>query len=156
MDKGVPKSLKSKARSRKFRLLNYMSDALVESYGPTLEEGFRNAAEAMTAVMVDLRTVSPKRVARDVMVSGFDRENLLYNWLEAVLVRKDTEREIYRSSSVKIQRTDGGFTLRGTLYGERIDPSRHSFKRDVKAITYHEMSVRKKRGSYVMRFLLDL
>jgi len=141
---------------RKFRLLDFMSDALVQSYGRTLEEGFSNAASAMTAVMVDLRKVSANRLTREVVAEGFDEESLLYNWLEKVLVKKDIDQEIFRSSQVRIKRTSKGFSLRGILRGESVDARRHVFKRDVKAVTYHEMAITKKDGIYILRFLLDL
>jgi SHS2 domain-containing protein len=133
-----------------------MSDALVQSYGRTLEEGFSNAASAMTAVMVDLRSVSPRSLTREVAVKGFDEGSLLYNWLETVLVKKDIDKEIFRSSEVTIKRTPEGLFLRGTLHGESVDPGRHVFKRDVKAVTYHEMAITKKDRRYTLRFLLDL
>jgi SHS2 domain-containing protein len=133
-----------------------MSDALVRSYGRTLGESFANAAIGMTAVMIDLRRISPAGLERRIVVEGFDLENLLYNWLEAVLVRKDIEHEIFRESKVAIQATKNGFMLRGSLRGETVDRRRHNFKRDVKAVTYHEMSVRRSNGRYVLTFLLDL
>jgi SHS2 domain-containing protein len=148
--------MRARTSFRKFRLLDYMSDALVQSYGRTLEEGFSNAATAMTAVMVDLRSVSPTPLTREVVAEGFDEESLLYNWLEKVLVKKDIDQEIFRSSDVRIQRTSKGLSLRGTLHGESVDARRHVFKRDVKAITYHEMSITRKDGRYTLRFLLDL
>jgi SHS2 domain-containing protein len=148
--------LRRRKSFRKFRLLDYMSDALVQSYGRTLEEGFSNAASAMTAVMVDLRSVSPSSLTREVTAEGFDEGSLLYNWLETALVKKDIDKEIFRSSEVAIMRTPEGFSLRGTLHGERVDPLRHVFKRDVKAVTYHEMAITKKHGRYTLRFLLDL
>jgi SHS2 domain-containing protein len=148
--------LRTRRSLKKFRLLDYMSDALVQSYGRTLEEGFSNAASAMTAVMVDLRRVSPTRLTREVVVNGFDEQSLLYNWLEEVLVKKDIDQEIFRSSKVKIKRTPKGFSLRGTLHGESVDARRHIFKRDVKAVTYHEMRITKKDGTFILRFLLDL
>jgi SHS2 domain-containing protein len=110
----------------------------------------------MTAVMLDRRKVSPRPVIRRVVAEGFDRESLLYNWLEEVLVRKDIDREVYRSATVKIVRTSSGLLLRGTLHGEKVDPTRHTFKRDVKAVTYHEMSIMKWQGGFRVRFLLDL
>ncbi len=139
---------------RKFRLLDYMSDALVRSYGSTLEEAFANAAVAMMAVMVDLRGVSAEKLRREVKVEGFDTESLLYNWLEAVLVKKDIDREVFRTAEVKISKSGEGLTIKGTLHGDHADP--HRFKRDVKAVTYHEMSIRRRRGRYVVTFLLDL
>jgi len=133
-----------------------MSDALVQSYGSSLDEAFENAAEALTSVMVDLRRVSARGVTRKVTVVGFDEESLLYNWLEAVLVKKDIDREIFRTFTVRITKAGRSLELEGELHGEKIDPARHIFKRDVKAVTYHEMSVRKLGGRYVLRFLLDL
>jgi len=133
-----------------------MSDALVRSYGATVEECFANAAIAMTAVMVDLRSISATRLTREVVVGGFDEENLLYNWLEAVLVKKDIDGEIFRSAEVSVRRTEKGFALRGILHGEAVNRHRHKFKRDVKAVTYHEMSIKKNGPRCAITFLLDL
>jgi SHS2 domain-containing protein len=150
--------LNSRAPSlrRKYRSLDYMSDALVESYGLTLEEAFGNAALAMTAVMTDLRRLSDRGIVRTAKVEGFDLESLLYNWLEAVLVRKDTDHELFRRYQVRIVKSGRRYTLDGVMRGGVVSPRRGAIKRDVKAVTYHEMSITRKDGSYSLRFLLDL
>lgn len=141
---------------RRYRLLDYMSDALVEAYGLTLEDAFANAALATTSVIVDLRTLSPSRISESVVVRGFDEKSLLYNWLEAVLIKKDAERKMFRSFHVKIHHERSGWRLDGMLSGDLMDTKRQRFKRDVKAVTYHEMEIKKGAKGYVIRFLLDL
>jgi SHS2 domain-containing protein len=42
------------------------------------------------------------------------------------------------------------------LSGDLMDTKRQRFKRDVKAVTYHEMEIKKGAKEYVIRFLLDL
>jgi SHS2 domain-containing protein len=143
-------------RTVRYKLLNYMSDALLESYGRDLGEAFANAAMATTSVMLDLRTISSHRVVEEVEVRGFDKANLLYNWIEAVLLKKEIERKVFRSFEVRVYETSAGYLLKATLTGEHIDPLRHRFKRDVKAVTYHEMKIEDSASRCVVRFLLDL
>jgi SHS2 domain-containing protein len=42
--------------------------------------------------------------------------------------------------------------------GERIDLKKHSFKVEVKAVTYHEMQIKqdKEKNLFITRFLVDL
>lgn len=142
---------------RWYKHLTYSSDAFIEAYGRSLEEAFVNAARAMMSVMIDVRRVSSKAVRDSVDLEGFDLENLLYNWLEAVLNKFVIEKKVFSRYSVEINKEDGGYRLRATLKGEVYDPSKHGRRREVKGVTYHEMRIaRRGDGLYVVRFLLDL
>ncbi len=135
--------------------LEHMSDALLEAYGATLEEAFSNAARALTDTMIDIGTVE-KRVKVKFDVQGGDLENLLYNWLEAVLVKVTTDGLVFSSFDVKIRRVDGQYVLHGAAQGEELNPEKHKAKMEVKAVTYHLMQIKTEEGQVTARFLLDL
>jgi SHS2 domain-containing protein len=46
--------------------------------------------------------------------------------------------------------------LSARLVGEPIDPNRHHIEREIKAVTYHNLSIREGQGGVTIDFLCDL
>lgn len=139
--------------SKGFRYLDYMSDAFIEAYGSTLEEAFANAALGMLNVMLDIDRVEPKE-EDEVKVDGADLENLLYNWLESILLKAWIDTFIPCRFKIKIDRKRN--RLEGRIWGEPYDRKKHGYKTEVKGVTYHEMNITEENGRWKLRFLLDL
>jgi len=98
-----------------------MTDALIESYGTNLEEAFDNAARGLVDTMVDIKTIK-ENIEEKFEVSGRDLKNLLYNWLESVLVKVTLNEFVFSSFNVKIQKNIfGGFEIKGVGLGEKLD-----------------------------------
>ena len=132
-----------------------MSDAYVEAYGKNLDEAFDNAARALIDTMVPIRDVR-RKFTEPIEVEGHDLQSLLYNWLEAVLIKVTSEAKVYSSFDVKVRKTDEGYALVASAKGEELDVRRHKPKVEVKAITYHLMEIRREDDQVILRFLLDL
>jgi SHS2 domain-containing protein len=106
--------------------------------------------------MTDTGKVEPLLV-ETLEVEGFDEKALLYNWLEALLVRFDTEGRLYCKFEVaQLERTSGAYRLKAKVHGEKFDPEKHPSRVGVKAVTYHRMEIRKASGVVEVRFVLDI
>jgi len=105
--------------------------------------------------MVDIGAVG-ERVEEVFTVEGRDLENLLYNWLEAVLVKVTLDGLVFSSFKLDIEKVEGGYRLQGFGRGEPLDLVKHRPKTEVKAVTYHLMEVKEEAGRFSARFLLDL
>jgi SHS2 domain-containing protein len=138
-----------------YRFLDHMTDAVIEAHGDTLEEAFEQAARGLNDTMVDLSGVRPDREVR-IDAEGHDLESLLFDWLDRVMLTLVADGIVMSEFSVKICQVDGGYSLNGVARGEKLDLSRHAYKVEIKAVTYHEMSVRQEGGRATVRFLLDL
>jgi SHS2 domain-containing protein len=46
--------------------------------------------------------------------------------------------------------------LDAVLVGEPVDPARHEFKYDIKAVTYHRFEITHEQDSVILRFVCDL
>lgn len=137
-----------------YRFLDHMTDAVIEAHGSTLEEAFEQAAKALNDTMIDLAGVRPEREMR-IEAQGHDLESLLFDWLDKVMLLLVADGIAMSQFSATI-RKDGGYSLSGIAKGEKLDLSRHNYKVEIKAVTYHEMSVRQDGERFVVRFLLDL
>jgi SHS2 domain-containing protein len=141
---------------KRFKFLEHTADLYIAAYGKSLEEAFENAAYATFEGMTDLDRVQPK-LEDTVEVEGYDEQALLYNWLEALLVKFDITSSLYsRFKIATIEKTPAGFKLKANIWGEPFNPKKHLSKVGIKAVTYHQMEIVKEPGFFTVKFILDV
>ena len=136
-----------------FRFLDHTADVLVEVDAPTLEELLSESGRALFAAMLDIGKVEPI-VQSFFSVSGRDEEELLYNFLEELLVYKDADALAFSRFDVTVNQLDG---LKADVVaeGERISPE-HNPRADVKAISWHGFRVWRDENGWHARILFDV
>lgn len=146
----------TRAKKKRFEFLEHTADLYIVAYGKNLGEAFENAAVAMFEGMTDSNKIQPKLKDR-VEVEGQDEQALLYNWLEALLVKFDVTGNLYSHFKISgIEKTPDGFRLRAEIWGEPFDEHKHLSKVGVKAVTYHRMEILKKPNVVTVKFILDI
>jgi SHS2 domain-containing protein len=128
-------------QERGFEFLEHTADVYVAAYGKDLAEAFENAALAMFETMTDTK----------------DEQALLYDWLEALLVKFDVNGVLYSKFNVQsLSKLGKRFVLDARIWGESFKPEKHLQKVGVKAITYHRMEIVKKPDKVTLKFILDI
>lgn len=130
-----------------YERLEHTADAFVRCTGDTVEECFENAAYALFDQTVDLRGVSPVEDIY-VKVSGDTIERLLYNFLSELHFIEETERIFLCEFSVEFE----GDNVVCYAKGEKLDLKRHKARTEVKAVTYHMLTVDEKMPSVTVLF----
>jgi len=134
----------------KFKFLEHTADIKFQAFGKSLEEVFANSALAMFNSMFDGEVRKTEKFK--VKAEGKDNENLLYNFLEELIVLFDGN-QFFLSSVEKIKIKNG--KLQAEVVGDKAENYKMSI--DVKAITYSEMFVREeKKGKWVAQVVLDV
>jgi SHS2 domain-containing protein len=138
------------------RFLEHVTDAYLEAWGPTLERAFAEAAEGFYETMLNLEKIDPI-IEEQVRADGHDEKELLYNWLETLLLEFDIKDMVYASYDISIA-SDGPtlFKLHAKVRGEKYDRSKHGAKTEVKGVTYHLMTIEERAKETTVRFILDL
>jgi SHS2 domain-containing protein len=145
-----------KDEKKRFEFLEHTADSYIAAYGKDLNEAFENAAIAMFETMTNVNEVRPE-IEDHVKVHASDEYALLYDWLEALLVKFDTLGTLFsRFKIAEIARDNEGLALVATVWGEKFDPRRHLQKVGVKAVTYHRMEIIQQRGKVMLKFILDV
>jgi SHS2 domain-containing protein len=143
-------------RKKGYESLEHTADAYLAAYGKDLAEAFENAACAMFNVMTEVEKIRPTS-EDEVEVNGEDEYALLYNWLEALLLRFELKGMLYsRFKVLQLSQEPHGFVLRAEMWGERFDPKRHLEKVGIKAATYHRMEIITSPSGVTLKFLLDI
>ena len=141
-------------RRRPYVFLPHTADVAVAARGATLPALFGNAAAALFDLTTDRLAVKPRRRAR-FAAEGLTLENLLVRFLSELLYLQEVAGWRFRSCRVtSLDRR--GCRVRAVASGEPLDPERHPRRREVKAITYHQIAVRRRAGAWRVRFVLDV
>jgi SHS2 domain-containing protein len=139
---------------RGYEFFEHTADAGAVVRGATLGRLFENAARALFDLICDRRTVRPRR-RRRVAVAGSGPEDLLVRWLSELLYLHDTGGWLF--SSFRIARLDRRrWTALGAAFGEPLDRRRHRLRREIKAITYHQMRLVRGRSAWRVRIVFDV
>jgi SHS2 domain-containing protein len=117
------------------------ADIGVCGYAATKSAAFEQAALAMVAITTDLAAVQRTDLV-EVTCTAPDDELLLIGWLNAVLYEMATRRMVFSRFLVTID----GTALRGELWGERFDRTRHEAGTEVKGATLTSVSVAQDRS----------
>ncbi|MEM0340803.1 MAG: archease [Acidilobaceae archaeon] len=148
--------LNLKACEPGFAHLEHTADVLIEAKGRSLSEAFENAALGVYEVMTDTSKVEPK-IEEKLEVESFDLQNLLYRWIEELLIKTDEKRLLFSKFKVwRIEVYADKMKLRASAWGEEFDSSRHLSKTLVKAMTYAQMSLIEENGCWEIRFVVDI
>lgn len=140
--------------SPRYELFDHTADLGIRLHAPTLEALIPLAAEALYAVIGEL---VPERSAALAPVllqfSGDSPDTLLRDYLARLLLDFETRHQIFcdvmvHEFSDRALRAEGRFCP--------IDATRSIYHREVKAITYHELAVRKTEGGYEATIIVDI
>ena len=142
--------------NKTFEFLEHTADIYVAAYGLTLEESFQNAALAMVESMTEIKTIMSK--IKDIIeVKAEDKVSLLYSWLESILIKFEVDEKLYSRFEIeKIIKTNQGYILKATAYGEIFNPEKHPSKVGIKAVTYHQMEIIEQNDFFIVKFILDI
>ncbi|HUE30089.1 MAG TPA: archease [Verrucomicrobiae bacterium] len=134
------------------REIEHTADLGLEVEAPSLPLLFERAGLGMLGLMIDLAAVEPReRVA--IALAAEDREALLHDWLQDLLVR--LQAGSFAMSELAVEDVDAR-ALRAWGVGERVDRRRHRLHTEVKGVTYHQLAVRETAGGWWARVILDV
>jgi len=140
----------------KFEFLEHTADVYIRAHGTTMEEAYENAALAMFEVMTDTDKITPMQ-EETLEVEAEDQYALLYSWLEALLVKFETENMLFSKFQItNWEETDENFKIKAKVFGEKFDSQKHPQRVAVKAATYHRMVIIRERDRVILEFILDI
>jgi SHS2 domain-containing protein len=135
------------------------ADVAFVAKGKTLDEMFESAGLAVTNTMVeDLKAVKPK-IKKEIRLNAGTIDKLLLDFLQEFVFWKDKSLLLFSKVNVSVKEPAIGknpFSLVATLSGDKIDIKRHEMLTDIKAVTMHMFEVKKEKGYWSCRVVLDV
>ena len=131
-----------------YRYLEHKADLLIEATGPNFQEALESAAQGMFDAIARVKGSDEVEIEQE----GDSLEDLVAHTLSQLLSESDAgEIPFFKFKVASFERTPK-LKLSGVAYGKKDAPRRGS----VKAVTYHELSVKEERGKVTIRVLLDV
>lgn len=135
----------------RYREIEHAGDIGIEITAPTRSELFRNAAIALADLLVELSTV--ERVeARILEVTANDDIELMHDLLTELLQLFAADDFIWRDAAVE----ERGRGLHVVIKGESFDPRHIVSRGEIKAVTYHQMTVEQTAQEWRARIIFDV
>ncbi|MDD3647688.1 MAG: archease [Candidatus Dojkabacteria bacterium] len=132
-----------------------IADTAFTVRGKTSSRLFENASIALIQSMAEIRKIEPSR-HKMVELKSESLDTLLFDYLNELLLLKDSENLIFSSFNIEITQKNSKWILKAKLSGEETDPEKHKVKIDIKAITMHMFKLERTKDGYKARVVVDI
>jgi SHS2 domain-containing protein len=135
-----------------FETFAHTADVGLRVSSTSLNALFEEAGRGLFSIIVDdLGSVQPSESVQ-IHVEGGDVEYLMVDWISKLVEVFETRHMLFSQFEVKAS-PDG---LRAVAKGEHVDPRRHRLEHEVKAVTYHGLTVEQINGKWLAEVILDI
>lgn len=135
-----------------FETFDHTADIGLRVTAATLEELFAEAARGLMSLLVENPADVQPQVTETIRLAGTAVDYLLFDWLNELLFRFEGRGLLFCDFALRLD-PDG---LQATVRGEPYDGSRHRLAHEVKAITYHDFTVRETDDGWQAEMILDI
>lgn len=128
-----------------------MADIAISIKATNLADLFSTAGWALGNLLTNIKTVEPK-ILHTLSFQSDDLTMMMVDWLSELLFLFETQKLIFSKYDIII--TDTSFSVE--MYGDKVSRETHVFRHDVKAVTWHGLSVKKLNDLYRARIIFDV
>lgn len=140
----------------RYQLIDHTADIGIRLSHKTLKGIFDDAAFALFDILCDMETVQTG-FERTISIEAVNDEELLNLFLSILLKEFTSDNNLLNKIEVQeMKNGPGTVTLSATISGEPYDPARHSIKTEIKAVTFHNLSIRKTNPGYTAEVIFDV
>jgi SHS2 domain-containing protein len=135
-----------------YELIDHTADLGIRFASPTLEGLFEVAAAALSDLLLGESTITPARTEQ-VSVRAENTEDLLVELLRELLYLWGVGKLAFSEANVKIPEET---SLVAEVRGETFDPQRHVIANEIKAVTYHQLEVKRVDDTWHAQVIFDI
>ncbi|MBI3313438.1 MAG: archease [Candidatus Omnitrophica bacterium] len=139
-----------------YEVFEHTADIGLKIYGRTFQELFRHGALGLFNLVTEVDALNQpdnKKASLDIELTGENAGDLFLKWLRELLFVFSTRKLILLSFNFKILTEN---KLKAEAEGIVFDPSRHEPKYEVKAVTYHQFKIEKKKTGWEAEGIFDI
>ncbi len=149
---------KNNSLVKTYEIINHTADFGIRVYGKSLKALFLNAAEAMFTLMLEATKKRPpfkRKNIKNFIVNkqGNDLEEIFVAWLSELLYLFSAESLVM--NKVEIEKLDANL-IQAQVSGDIFDKEYYRINTEIKAVTYHELEVKKVDSGYEAQVIFDV
>jgi len=128
---------------KKYEILDHPADLKIRAFGKDLPEVFVNMALAIASEFRSSRRAErvpafAKGAAEEIGIESDDLASLLVDWLSEILYRGEINKKVYNDFEIN-EFSEEPFKIKAKIRGVAVE----SKNIDIKAVTYHELEIKK-------------
>ena len=136
-----------------YKLIDHTADLGIEVTGRTKRELFAKAALSLMDIVVEKKETGAGLKEKALTVEGSDPADLLINYLREILYLFNGEALIIGKCEIT---KCGSKTLDARLLLDPYNKKKHVMKTEIKAVTYHGLSVERIKKGWRARMIFDV
>jgi SHS2 domain-containing protein len=129
---------------KEFEIIDHTADIGIVAYGKTKREVFINAAKGMFEIIAGENRDLKENFYAKIKLEAKSLEDLLIAWLNELLYISEVKLVILNKFKIK-ELSDG--QIKAEVGGTKINHLSVRIKREVKAVTYHRLEIKKDEES---------
>jgi SHS2 domain-containing protein len=137
---------------KRYEEIPHTADIAIRVNGSALKELFSNAAFGMFDIIADLEGLK-KELSVAIHVEAATDEELLVSWLDELLYNFYTKGIIFFDFDIK--ELEGG-KLAARVHGRAVGKNRNRLKTEIKAVTFHDLNIKKTDNGYSVEIVFDV
>ncbi len=138
-----------------YKQIDHTADIAFEVSGESLEELFRASSKAWLNSVIDVITFSQSEIKK-IKLSAFSKEQLLVDFLSELNFNLFTKKWLcYSVDDLSIEKKEDNWFLVAGLTGNKISSKIH-LKHEIKAITFHQMNIKKSGNVFSTLLVFDI
>jgi len=135
-----------------YELIDHTADIGIRATGADIKDLFETAARAMCEQIADTAKLEGGH-SRQLLVDGIDREDLLINFLRELLSFWTIDNLLVKQ--IYINEIDNNH-LTADITCDTYIPKTHEILMDIKAVTYHDISVEQTDSGWEATIIFDV
>jgi SHS2 domain-containing protein len=137
--------------TKNYRQIEHTADIAIEVTGGDLKSLFINCAYALFDMLYQTSAVKGL-ISYKIKADGDTKEELLINFLRELFFKFAVYKVLLKDIKI-VNLSDNEITADVT--GEKYEEGRHRLKSDIKAVTYHNVKIEKKRNKLKVSITFD-
>ena len=134
-----------------FEIVEHTADTGIRGWAPDRDELFRVMALGLFKVIGGDAVISPTN-QRSLHLEAETENELLHDWLETLNALHQIHHELYNRFEVTIQSN----RLKANAYGGSLGEAAGDLGTEVKAVTWHDLSIDQSPDGFIAYVLLDI
>lgn len=136
---------------RRYEPVEHTADVGIKAYGRDLAELFSNAGFGMFDIIAELKFFKPQEKF-EINLKEENLEELLVSWLRELLGKYIFNESVVVNTEIKEISEN---KLKAIIFCDRIT-DKSKIKKDIKAVTYHDLHIKKKNNHYETQIIFDV
>lgn len=135
-----------------YKIIDHTADLGIWVSGSDIKELFENAGKGIFDLIAGLENISPENKSI-IEVEGKDREELIVNFLNHLIFEFEVHLRVYRDFDIIDLRNE---SLIAEGKWEKFNNKKHPIRYAIKAVTYHNLRIWKKRNKFYLSLIFDI